>query len=129
MGRGAGAGLHHADDRDGQRLLRVRKAGRRGRVAGDDDKLHAPAHQPACDLLHEAVDLREAARAVRAAGRIAHVHDGLVRQHLGDLTRHRQPAEAGVEHADRRVIECFLGIHVLQYSVYARLVWNALQLP
>ena len=79
MGRSAGARLHHADDRHGKRPLRMRQAGRRGRVARDDDELHPALDQPRADLLHEAVDLVQAARPVGAACRISQVDDGFAR--------------------------------------------------
>ena len=57
----------------------MRQAGRRGRVARDDDELHPALDQPRADLLHEAVDLVQAARPVGAACRISQVDDGFAR--------------------------------------------------
>ena len=102
--RRAGARLHDAHHRHGENAPRVREACRRGRVARDDDELHAALDEPAADLLHETVHFLEGARAVRAARRVAHVDDGLLRKGLRDLAGHGEPSETGSNTADGRVV-------------------------
>ena len=84
-----------------ERLLGERETcGGRG-VAGDDDQLDRPLLEPRSDLrARSGRTSSRLARPVRAASRVAEVHERLARQHARDLPRHREAAEARVEDAD-----------------------------
>ena len=127
VGGGARTWLDYADHGHRQRLLRVGKARRGRRVAGDYDHLHAAAHEPRTDLLHESVDLGKGPGTVGASRGIAQVDEGFVRQFLRDVARDGKPAEAGVEDADRRIacagenglgVRC--GFHAWKYTPAVR---------
>ena len=104
-GPGGGNGrLHrrlHADERD--RVVRAQVFhGRDGcRVAGHHDQLRAGAEQALGDGFRPRDDLVGRLLAVRAMPGIGYVDRRQVRPLRDDLAQHRQPAEAGIEDADR----------------------------
>ena len=127
VGGGTRTWLDYADYGYGQRLLRVGKARRCCRVAGDHDHLHAAAYQPRTDLLYESVDLGKGPGTVGASRGIAQVDKGFMWQFLRDVACDGKPAEAGVEDADRRIacagenglgVRC--GFHAWKYTPAVR---------
>ena len=96
-------GKDHLDDRHVIALARIAQHRRARGVAGDHEGLHALG-----DEVVEAVEgvlahLADGLGAVRLAGGVAEVQQGLVRQLVENGARDRQPPEAGVEDPDRRV--------------------------
>jgi hypothetical protein len=106
----ARAGLHDADHRDVERLLRGCEACSGARVAGDNDHLHSPMGQPRADLEHEVAHVFERAGAVRTSGGVSEVEDRFAREGAHHLPGDREAAESGVEHADGKVV------HAGEYS-------------
>ena len=90
----------HADDRNRELPLKVRKrCGRRG-VARGDDELDALLLEVAGDLGREAADLVERTRTVGEPRAVSEVHEVLVRQRDEALVQDGESAHARVEHAD-----------------------------
>ena len=102
--RGARARLDDADHRHVHLLAQHGERVRRGRVARDDDALHALVAQEAGDLAAVPANGVGTLRTVRHARRVAEVDDALVRELANDFVRDRQSADARIEHADRRGI-------------------------
>ena len=74
--------------------------GGRGRVAGNHNQLAVLAQQQVADFDGIGLNGGRAFVAVGQMGRIAEVHDALVGQPPGHGPRHREAANAGVEHAN-----------------------------
>ncbi len=74
----------------------------RGRVTGDDDRLHALLEQERADLAAVASYRLGRLGSIRHARRIAEVHEALQWKLTHDRMRHSQAAEARVEDADGR---------------------------
>ncbi len=96
-------GLDHADD--GQAILRpeFRQRVSRGRIAGDDDRLHPMIEQEAHILIGELPDRLRAFRAIGQAGRISEINDIFRGQKLLCRPNNRQPPYTRIEKAQRRV--------------------------
>ena len=95
-------GQDHLDDGHVVALARIVQAGRRCRVAGDHQRLDAAVDQIVADRQGMRADLGNGERPVGTVAGVADVDDVLVGQLVDDGARHRQPADAGVEHPDRR---------------------------
>ncbi len=91
----------HADDRNGQALLQVRKRRGGGRVARRDDQLHALALEIRRDLAREAADLLRRPWAVGQARAVADIGEVLVRKGDEALVEDGEPSHARVEHPYR----------------------------
>jgi hypothetical protein len=94
----------HADHGHAELGLELGERGRRGRVARDDDELHALRLEEGADLAREAPQLRERARPVRETGAVAEVDEVLVRQRDEALVQDGEAAHARVEHPDRPLV-------------------------
>ena len=92
----------HLDDGHVVAFPGIAQAGRRRGVAGDHERLDAAVHQVVADGQRVRADLGDGQRTVRSVGGVADVDDVLVGQLVDDRARDRQPADAGVEDADRR---------------------------
>ncbi len=103
LGHGsARAGLDDVQHRNVPRqpVHHMRRHRRHG-VAGNDQHLHVALQQEAGDLLGELLDRGNRLHAVGHARGIAKIDDVLERQALHQRPHDGQPADAGVEHADR----------------------------
>ena len=94
-------GQDHLDDGDRVPLAGVAQEGGRRGVAGDDDHLAAALDEVVGDGLGVPAHVGDAQRTVGPVGGVADVDHRFVRQLVDDRSRHRQPADAGVEHPDR----------------------------
>ena len=91
----------HADDRDLVRVPQLVDRGRGGGVAGDHHRLDSLFHEVFHDGEREFAHLFRRLRTVGGVGGIAEVQHPLMRHGAADLMRHRDAAQAGIEHADR----------------------------
>ncbi len=101
--RGRSARLEHADDRHRVEFVRERIEcdGRRG-VACDDETFHAALVQQARRLQGILADRCGTLGAVRQPRGVAEIDEVFAGQPVEQCAQHGQPADAGVEHADRR---------------------------
>ena len=98
------AGLHHAQHRHGRELgSQVVERHGGGGVARHHQALHAALAQQRRGLQRVAADRCGALRTVREPRRVAEVDEVLVRQRRRERAQHREPADAGIEHAHGRV--------------------------
>ena len=99
-------GLDHAHHGHAEGALQLgQRRGRRRGVAGHHQELDTVVvDQVAGDLQGEAAHLVQGAGTVRIAAGVADVHQALGREQVDHRPGHGQPAEAGVEHADRPVV-------------------------
>ena len=98
--RAPGGREDHLDDRDVVALAGVAEHRRAGRVAGDDERLHAQGDEVVEALEGVLADLADRLGAVGLAGGVAEVEHRLVRQLVDHRPSHGEPAETGVEDAD-----------------------------
>src|SRR5919204_350016 len=113
----------HADDRNRELLLQVWQRGRRRRVAGRDDELHALLLEVDADLAREHPQLAEGPRTVRQPRVVAEVDEVLVRKGDETLVEDGQAAHARVEDAHRpRVHRPIVTPQYAVQPVFARLV-------
>ena len=90
------------------------------RVAGDDEQLDPAGDQLLGDLQAERLELPRRALAVREPRGVREVHEVLVRQLHQQLVQHRQPTDAGVEHAHGAPAQLLWRVRG-----HARAVWHA----
>ena len=102
-GRAPGRGEDHLDDGDVVALAGIAQHRGAGGVARDDQRLHAALVEVVEALEGVLADLADGLLAVGLARGVAEVDDRLVRELVDDGARDGQPAEAGVEDADRGV--------------------------
>jgi hypothetical protein len=93
-------GQDHLDDGHVVAFARIMQTGRRRRVACDHQRLDAAVDEVVADGQRMRADLGNAERPVGTVAGVADVDDVLVGQLVNDGARHRQPADAGVEHPD-----------------------------
>ena len=99
-----GQGLDDVDDGHRQLRPQLAEAGRRGGVARHDHGLRAVVLDEAPrQLVGVAAHLVERLAAVRVAAGVADVHEVLGGQQIDDRPGDGEPAEPGVEHADRPI--------------------------
>ena len=101
--RGAHRGADHLDDRNVVALARVAQHRRGGGVARDHEHLHALVDERVEDLERVPADVGDRLRTVRRARGVADVEERLARQLRRDRPGDGEPADPGVEDADRRV--------------------------
>jgi hypothetical protein len=99
--RGPHRRLDHLDHRQRVGGPQLVEGGRRGAVAGDHGQLHILGHQQVHDLLGEPPHLGLRPGPVREPGGVAEVDHRLVGQQVDDGPGDGQPANPGVEDADR----------------------------
>ncbi len=96
--------VDHPDDRDAVGVRHVGDRRHLDRVAGDHQHLDVAFGQVPRDLERERADLLERPRAVGEPAVVAEVQDRFVRQQVEDGAGDGEPADAGVEDADRPLI-------------------------
>ena len=103
--RGAGPRLDDAEDRDLPRLLDDRVEGEgRGRVARDDESLHAAREEERDGAARVTADRLGRLRAVGQARGVSEVEEVLGGEPAGDGVEDGQSSDAGVEEADGAVV-------------------------
>ena len=110
-GRGADAGFDDADDRDLVAVLQRVERDRGRAVARDDEHLDAAVDEQVGDLERVLQHVVGRLRTVREAAGVAEVERRLVRQQVDERAQHREPAEPGVEDADRPFVDRGLRLH------------------
>lgn len=95
-------GQDHLDDGHVVAFAGVAQAGRGCRVAGDDQRLDAAAHEVVADGQRVRPNVGDRQRAVGPVAGVADVDDVLVGQLIDDRPRDGEPSDAGVEDPDGR---------------------------
>ena len=103
--RGADAGVEHAEDMRFRIETAERLHGnRRDGVAGDDDHFHSAVEQKRGVFAGKTADGIHGFVAVRHTGGIAEIKDVFIGESAVHGGGDGQPAESGIEHADRSVV-------------------------